>query len=135
MKVKKDKPRSGGHHDDQLLEFSFRFGHGLINDIKRKAKWYWSDFGDAYNHHTLPAIAFLYFACLAPIVTFGGLLGYATDNNMVTSIVLIHHLYTTTRYIGDHREFDSWINMWSDVFTVRRPANDHTWQYWANARL
>lgn len=60
-----------------------RFCGGLIDDIKRKAPWYLSDFKDALNFQCIPAVAFLYFACLTPIITFGGLLGYATDKNMV----------------------------------------------------
>ena len=57
---------------------------GLINDIKRKAPWYWSDFKDAFALQSLATIFFLYFACLAPIITFGGLLGEATGQNIAT---------------------------------------------------
>jgi hypothetical protein len=52
--------------------FIFRICGGLIADIKRKAPWYFSDFKDGFNFQCLPAIAFLYFACLSPIITFGG---------------------------------------------------------------
>ena len=65
------------------MRFLFRFCGGLIEDIKRKSIHYTSDFRDALNFQCIPAIAFLYFACLTPIITFGGLLGYATDSNMV----------------------------------------------------
>lgn len=56
----------------------------MINDIKRKAPWYWSDFKDAFALQSLATIFFLYFACLAPIITFGGLLGEATGQNIAT---------------------------------------------------
>ena len=56
---------------------------GLRADIKRKAKFYLSDFKDALHIQCLASFVFLYFACLTPIITFGGLLGDATDNNMV----------------------------------------------------
>ena len=72
IKVKKDKPHIGGHEDDPCLKFTGRFCGGLIDDIKRKAPWYLSDFKDALNFQVVPAIAFLYFACLSPIITFGG---------------------------------------------------------------
>ena len=72
IKVKKDKPHIGGHEDDPCLKFTGRFCGGLIDDIKRKAPWYVSDFKDAFNFQVIPAIAFLYFACLSPIITFGG---------------------------------------------------------------
>ncbi|ODN05552.1 Sodium-driven chloride bicarbonate exchanger [Orchesella cincta] len=55
---------------------------GLINDIKRKAPWYISDFQDAFATQCLASWLFLYFACLTPIITFGGLLGKATHNKM-----------------------------------------------------
>ena len=82
-KVKKDKPHQGGHDNDPCLTYTGKFCGGLIQDLKRKIAWYPSDFTDAFNFQCIPAIAFLYFACLFPIVTFGGLLGYATDQNMV----------------------------------------------------
>lgn len=46
---------------------------GLINDLKRKAPWYWSDFKDALAMQCIASWIFLYFACLSPIITFGGL--------------------------------------------------------------
>ncbi|KAG1685793.1 Sodium-driven chloride bicarbonate exchanger [Nymphon striatum] len=55
---------------------------GFINDIKRKKPWYWSDFKDACAVQCLASFFFLYFACLAPIITFGGLLGAATKSRM-----------------------------------------------------
>jgi hypothetical protein len=63
--------------------FYIRFCGGLIDDIKRKAPFYLSDFTDAISFQSVAAIIFLYFACLSPIITFGGLLSRATDNNMV----------------------------------------------------
>lgn len=45
---------------------------GLMNDLKRKAPWYWSDFKDALALQTIASWIFLYFACLSPIITFGG---------------------------------------------------------------
>lgn len=81
-KVKVINSKYGGHEFDPCLERTGKFGGGLFGDIKRKIKWYRSDFTDAFNFQCIPVIGFLYFACLTPIVTFGGLLGYATDNNM-----------------------------------------------------
>jgi sodium bicarbonate transporter 10 len=58
---------------------------GLMNDIKRKLPWYLSDFKDALVLQSIASIFFLYFACLTPIITFGGLLGDATGNNIVSN--------------------------------------------------
>lgn len=55
---------------------------GLANDVKRKAPWYWSDFKDSFASQCIASWLFLYFACLTPIITFGGLLGKVTNNNM-----------------------------------------------------
>lgn len=55
---------------------------GLINDIKRKKPWYIADFKDALSLQCVASWIFLYFACLSPIITFGGLLGHATGNNI-----------------------------------------------------
>ena len=68
---------------NNLIIYFFRFCGGLIDDIKRKAPWYLSDFTDGLNFQCLSSVIFMYFACLAPIITFGGLLGSATDDNMV----------------------------------------------------
>uniref|UniRef100_T1IXB9 Anion exchange protein n=1 Tax=Strigamia maritima TaxID=126957 RepID=T1IXB9_STRMM len=55
---------------------------GLIDDVKRKLPWYWSDFKDAMAIQSVAAILFLFFATLSPIITFGGLLDMATDGNI-----------------------------------------------------
>ncbi|CAF5181341.1 unnamed protein product, partial [Rotaria magnacalcarata] len=73
------------HHEyelDSSLVTTGRFCGGLINDLKRKIPFYLSDFTDAISFQSIAAIIFLYFACLSPIITFGGLLSKATDNNM-----------------------------------------------------
>ncbi|XP_071448217.1 electroneutral sodium bicarbonate exchanger 1 isoform X3 [Hetaerina americana] len=62
---------------------------GLVNDIKRKVPWYWSDFKDALALQCIASWIFLYFACLSPIITFGGLLGEATGRNMAAMESLV----------------------------------------------
>lgn len=62
---------------------------GLINDLKRKTPWYLSDFKDALNLQCIASWIFLYFACLSPIITFGGLLGEATGKNMAAMESLV----------------------------------------------
>ncbi|RWS31538.1 sodium bicarbonate cotransporter 3-like isoform X9 [Leptotrombidium deliense] len=55
-------------------------------DARKKGEkpWYFSDFKDALALQSVASIFFLYFACLAPIITFGGLLGQATGKNIAT---------------------------------------------------
>ncbi|CAK1549654.1 unnamed protein product [Leptosia nina] len=62
---------------------------GLKNDLKRKKPWYWSDFKDALALQCIASWIFLYFACLSPIITFGGLLGEATGKNMAAMESLV----------------------------------------------
>ncbi|CAH1249095.1 SLC4A10 [Branchiostoma lanceolatum] len=64
---------------EELKRTGRLFG-GLIDDIKRKAPHYLSDFRDGLNLQCLSSVLFLYFACITPVITFGGLLGDATDN-------------------------------------------------------
>ncbi|XP_024935831.1 electroneutral sodium bicarbonate exchanger 1 isoform X10 [Cephus cinctus] len=62
---------------------------GLINDIKRKAPFYVSDFKDALALQCVASFIFLYFACLSPIITFGGLLSEATGKHMAAMESLV----------------------------------------------
>ncbi len=56
--------------------------------MKMRYSWYLSDITDGFNLQCLASILFLYFACVTPIVTFGGLLGQATDGYMVRILSL-----------------------------------------------
>ena len=48
---------------------------------------------DALSMQSVSTIIFLYFANLAPIVAFGGLLGDATDNRMASIEALVSFLW------------------------------------------
>ncbi|PAA63561.1 hypothetical protein BOX15_Mlig020841g1 [Macrostomum lignano] len=66
-------------HTDPSLRITGRLFGGLVEDVKRKAPFYWSDIRDAIHVQTIGAFFFLYFACLTPIITFGGLLSDETE--------------------------------------------------------
>ncbi|XP_029209647.2 electroneutral sodium bicarbonate exchanger 1-like isoform X1 [Acropora muricata] len=70
-----------GDREEQLAKTG-RLCGGLIADMKRRAPWYWSDFKDALNPQCIASIIFIYFACLTPIITFGGVMGTKTGKNM-----------------------------------------------------
>ncbi|XP_078276940.1 sodium bicarbonate cotransporter 3 isoform X3 [Rhinoraja longicauda] len=70
------------HHTGPELKRTGRIFGGLIHDIKRKSPFYLSDFKDAINLQCLASILFLYCACMSPVITFGGLLGEATENRI-----------------------------------------------------
>ncbi|XP_059688630.1 electroneutral sodium bicarbonate exchanger 1-like, partial [Gavia stellata] len=69
-------------HSGPELERTGRLFGGLILDVKRKAPWFWSDFRDGLRLQCLASFLFLYCACMSPVITFGGLLGEATDGHI-----------------------------------------------------
>ncbi|XP_070786455.1 sodium-driven chloride bicarbonate exchanger-like isoform X2 [Enoplosus armatus] len=71
----------GGHGGPELQRTGRIFG-GLILDIKRKAPHYLSDYTDALSLQCLASFLFLYCACMSPVITFGGLLGEATEGRV-----------------------------------------------------
>ncbi|XP_036397130.1 sodium-driven chloride bicarbonate exchanger-like [Megalops cyprinoides] len=71
----------GGHGGPELQRTGRLFG-GLILDIKRKVPHYLSDYTDAISLQCLASFLFLYCACMSPVITFGGLLGEATDGRI-----------------------------------------------------
>ncbi|XP_029134367.1 sodium bicarbonate cotransporter 3 isoform X11 [Labrus bergylta] len=70
------------NHSGPELQRTGRIFGGLILDIKRKLPFYWSDIRDSLSLQCLASILFLYCACMSPVITFGGLLGEATKNNI-----------------------------------------------------
>ncbi|XP_028272918.1 electrogenic sodium bicarbonate cotransporter 4 [Parambassis ranga] len=68
------------HELGEELKFTGRFGGGLWLDIKRKIPWYCSDIYDGFHIQSISAVLFIYLGCITNAITFGGLLGDATDN-------------------------------------------------------
>mmetsp|Transcript_6246 Transcript_6246/g.6992 ORF Transcript_6246/g.6992 Transcript_6246/m.6992 type:complete len:685 (+) Transcript_6246:312-2366(+) len=56
----------------------------LRNDFGRRRKHYISDWTDAFSHlnQCIPAILFLYFSCLAPVVSFGTIASQITEGTI-----------------------------------------------------
>ncbi|XP_069043162.1 electroneutral sodium bicarbonate exchanger 1 isoform X3 [Lepisosteus oculatus] len=71
----------GEHHGPELQKTGRLFG-GLILDIKRKVPFYLSDYRDGLNLQCVASFLFLYCACMSPVITFGGLLGEATEGQI-----------------------------------------------------
>ncbi|XP_013390370.1 sodium bicarbonate cotransporter 3 [Lingula anatina] len=74
--------RDSGIGEESTLSRTGKLFGGLVQDVKRKIKFYVSDVKDALHIQCLATILFLYFACLTANVTFGGLLGISTDLHM-----------------------------------------------------
>ncbi|KAM7005716.1 electroneutral sodium bicarbonate exchanger 1 isoform 2-T2 [Tautogolabrus adspersus] len=76
-----DEELHAEHHGPELQRTGRLFG-GLILDIKRKAPFYLSDFKDGMSLQCVASFLFLYCACMSPVITFGGLLGEATEGRI-----------------------------------------------------
>jgi anion exchange protein len=78
-----------GASEDQSLMRSGRVFGGLIKDIRHRYPQYWSDIKDGFHIQCVASVVFLFFACITPIVTFGGLMGQKTDGYMGTMEMLL----------------------------------------------
>lgn len=74
-------PRTAEVEVDGLTFTGRPFG-GLIADIRRRAKHYVSDFRDGLNGKSAGSALFLFFACLAPAIIFGGLMHGKTGGHI-----------------------------------------------------
>ncbi|HRX79021.1 MAG TPA: PTS sugar transporter subunit IIA, partial [Pirellulaceae bacterium] len=64
------------------LAHTGRLFGGLRDDVRRRLAYYISDFRDGLNPKSLSSTLFLFFACLAPAVTFGGIMGAQTEGQI-----------------------------------------------------
>ena len=44
-----------------------RLFHGMIDDVKRRTPYYWSDWRDAWDYRVVPATVYMYFAKYDPL--------------------------------------------------------------------
>ncbi|XP_047660718.1 electrogenic sodium bicarbonate cotransporter 4 isoform X6 [Tachysurus fulvidraco] len=75
-----DEELPAPHEMGEELAFTGRFCGGLWLDIKRKVPWLLSDFCEGFHIQSISAVLFIYLGCITNAITFGGLLGDATDN-------------------------------------------------------
>ncbi|NWI46818.1 S4A4 protein, partial [Picathartes gymnocephalus] len=75
-----DRASPGHPPSGEELERTGRLFGGLLQDIRRKAVWYGSDFSDALHPQCLSAVLYIYLATVTNAITFGGMLGDATAN-------------------------------------------------------
>ena len=71
------------------LDYSGRFGGGLMADMRRRYALFRGDFTDAMHQKCIGSVLFLFFACLTPTITFGGVLALETGNEIGVMQVLI----------------------------------------------
>ena len=66
-------------HAAEGLDFTGRPFGGIMRDLSRRLPSYVSDYVDGAHPKCLSAVLFLFFACLAPAVTFGGVMAVQTE--------------------------------------------------------
>lgn len=87
--VDRSEPRAAASAPVQPLEFTGRFLGGLTADVRRRLPFYGSDFREGLNSKVAASISFLYFACLANAIAFGGLTGLLTDGQIGTVEMIV----------------------------------------------
>lgn len=90
--------KEGNEDETPLFE---NFLVGIKRDYAKRLPLYKSDITDGLNAQALAAVAFLFFACLAPAVGFGALFGTATGGaigtmEMVSSTAVCGMIYALT---------------------------------------
>jgi len=65
--------------------------NGLVDDLRRRLPVYGSDWTDGLNIKTLSAVLLLYFALLAPTISFGGLTSLLTNGELGVVEFLVSH--------------------------------------------
>jgi ABC-type multidrug transport system fused ATPase/permease subunit len=55
---------------------------GIQKDLERRFPHYMSDFRDGFHPKAASSVLFLYFACLAPCIAFGGLMSHVTHGDI-----------------------------------------------------
>jgi HCO3- transporter family. len=69
-----------------------RLFRGMVNDIKRRAPYYWSDWTDAWDYRVVPATVYMYFAKYGPTAH-------------LLSFVLLSQCFTSSRIQCTLEEF------------------------------
>ncbi len=75
-------PAAPGEKVPESLRYTGRLFGGLVEDVRRRWPHYVSDFRDGLHPKCLSSTLFLFFACVAPAVTFGGVMAELTGNTI-----------------------------------------------------
>ncbi len=80
------------------LEYPGRLFGGLLDDIRKRSACYASDFRDGLRAKSFSSTLFLFFACLAPAVTFGGIMGIETAGQIGVVEMLVASAFCGIAY-------------------------------------
>ncbi|XXH00168.1 hypothetical protein Hte_006510 [Hypoxylon texense] len=70
--------RGGGNRTDSW--WKIHLFRGMVNDVRRRAPYYWSDWRDAWDYRVVPSTIYMYFAKYEPALAFS--LDMFTKTNM-----------------------------------------------------
>lgn len=62
---------------------------GMVNDVKRRMPFYWSDYRDAWDYRVVPATVYMYFANILPALAFSLDMFVKTDMSFGVNEVLL----------------------------------------------
>lgn len=65
------------------------WGRGILNDLRARGPYYWSDIKDAYNYRVIPSVVFIFFTNLLPAIAFAQDMFDRTDNSYGVNEVLM----------------------------------------------
>uniref|UniRef100_A0A915KE79 Anion exchange protein n=1 Tax=Romanomermis culicivorax TaxID=13658 RepID=A0A915KE79_ROMCU len=82
------KTKESRRRRDPLRKTGRIFG-GLLDDLKFRFRDYKTDLTDAFHFQCLTSLFFMFFASVAPAISFGGLMGDKTDGLIGTSETLL----------------------------------------------
>ncbi|KAI1612969.1 solute carrier family 4, anion exchanger, member 1 [Exophiala viscosa] len=69
--------------------YKIRWFRGMIDDVKRRAPFYWSDWKDAWDYRVVPATVYMYFANILPALAFSLDMFTKTHNSYGVNEVLL----------------------------------------------
>ncbi len=74
---------------DEGLAWTHRPAGGLLGDLARRRVFYLDDFAQGFHPKVLASILFLFFACIANAIAFGGLTGLVTGGQIGTTEMIV----------------------------------------------
>ncbi|KAF2834730.1 anion exchange family protein [Patellaria atrata CBS 101060] len=69
--------------------WKIRLFQGIVNDLKRRGPYYWSDWKDAWDYRVVPATVYMYFANILPALAFSLDMFEQTDMSFGVNEVLL----------------------------------------------
>lgn len=91
-------PEEAASTSDEGLTYTGKLFGGMMADLRRRLPVYASDFRDGLHPKSISSSLFLFFACLAPAITFGGIMAewtadYIGPVEMIVGTALCGILY------------------------------------------